>query len=105
MKEGWNEVIIQLDANHRIKGGDRAWQLERLRVVKGKENWRAFKWFTSLPRTVQEAAHAEIRTDPAEGLSEALEAVHRVVQKYERAIDDAIAEMGERYEAKTRAVS
>ena len=54
---------------------------------------------------MQEAAHAEIRTDPAEGLSEALEAVHRVVQKYERAIDDAIAEMGERYEAKTRAVS
>ena len=97
--------IIQLDLKHRIIGGERAWELQRPRLSKGKSEWRSYKWFPTLSSAVREAAHAEIRTDPAEGLAEALTAVDRVVRRYENAFDSAVHELGHRAEQKLRASS
>ncbi len=98
-------MIVQLDSIHRIKGGDCAWELQRLRGSDGNPRWRSYKWFNSFGSAVQEAALAEIRLDPASSLSEALDAVRRVTHKYERLIDNAVERVADRADTKLRAVS
>ncbi len=98
-------MIIQLDSIHRIKGGDFAWELQRLRGSEGSPRWRSYKWFDSFGSAVQEAALAEIRSDPASSLSEALNAVRRVTHKYERLIDNAVERVADCADTKLRAVS
>ena len=98
-------MIIQLDSNHRIKGGDYAWELQRLRGSEGSPRWRSYKWFDSFGSAVQEAALAEIRLDPASSLSEALNAVRRVTHKYERLIDNAVEQVADRAGTKLRVMS
>ncbi len=73
---------IDLSEDRRIVGTQYAWKLQRRRVVKGKEQWRAFKWFPSFAMAVQEAVHAEIRQHPATTLVEAIKAVDTIVQRY-----------------------
>ena len=103
--KGWDDVIIQLDLTHRINGGDYAWELQRLRGSESNPRWRSYKWFKSFGSAVQEAALAEIRLDPASSLSEALDAIDRVVHKYERLIDNAVERVADRADTKLRAVS
>jgi len=95
-------VIINLSSDSRIFGGERAWELQRLRISKSKSEWRAYKWFHSLSAAVQEAASHETRTDPAEGLVEALDAVRRVTERYDALIDDASREIANRAQRKLR---
>ena len=77
---------INLSENRRIVGTKYAWELQRRRVVKGEEQWRAYKWFRTFGRAVQEAVHAEIRLHPANDLAEAIEAVDTIVQRYAQLI-------------------
>ena len=79
-------MIIQLDSKTRIVGTKSAWELQRLRNYKGAKKWEAYKWFVSFRHALEEAVHREIRIHPANGLSEAIEAVSGVVQKYEKLI-------------------
>ncbi len=73
---------IKLSDDHRIVGTKYGWELQRRKVVKGEDRWRAYKWFTTFSSAVQEAVHAEIRTHPANDLAEAIQAVDTIVQRY-----------------------
>ena len=44
------------------------------------------RWFNSFGRAVEDAVHSEIRLHPANSLSEAIEAVSILVQRYEKLI-------------------
>ena len=98
-------MIIHLRSDRRIVGTDRAWELQRVRVSKGKTEWRPFKYFHSLSAAVQEAAACEIRTAPANGLVEALDAVRRISERYGNLIDDASRAIADRAHGKLQAIA
>ena len=98
-------MILQLNSDRRIYGAERAWELQRLGVSKGKPEWRSLKWFPTLSAAVREAAAAEIRTAPVEGVVEALEAIRSILLRYENLIDDASREIANRAGRKLRADS
>jgi len=77
-------VLIHSDI--RIKGTKRAWALQKLRTRKGRQSWETYQWFTSFGSALESAVHSEIRTHPAASLSEAIEAVSVIVQRYEQLI-------------------
>ncbi len=79
-------MIIDLDPKTRIKGLESCWALQRKRNRAGTDSWQSYKWFTSFGRALEEAVQHEIRTHPAYGLAEALEAVAELVQRYEKLI-------------------
>ncbi len=79
-------MIVQLDSKTRIVGTDHAWELQRQRNYKGGTKWESYKWFTTFRSALEEAVHHEIRTHPAKGLSDAIEAVSGLVQRYEQLI-------------------
>jgi len=79
-------MIVQLDPKTRIKGTERAWELQRTRMRKGELTWEPYKWFKSFGSALDEAVHREIRIHPANGLSEAIGAVSGLVQRYEQLI-------------------
>ncbi len=95
-------MILQLNSNRRIVGTDRAWELQRIRVSRGRSEWRPYKYFHSLGAAVQEAASSEIRTSAANGLVEALDAVRRVTERYDNLIDNAAREIANRGQRKLR---
>ena len=96
-------LIIPLSDDRRIVGTEHCWELQRRKLVNGEERWRTHKYFHELGSAVQEAAHAEIRLDPAVSLSEALETIDRVVRRYEDLLDNALGEVAERANQATRA--
>jgi hypothetical protein len=100
-------VIVALSENLRVIGTEHAWELQRPRKGKGGNGieWRSYKYFGTLSDAVRSAAQAEIRLDPANSIIEALEAVNRVTQKYERMIDAAADGLARHAEAKLRAVA
>jgi len=75
-------MIVQLDSRTRIVGTIHAWELQRQRNYKGGTKWAPYKWFTTFRSALEEAVHREIRLHPANGLSEAIEAVSSIVQRY-----------------------
>ncbi|WP_405241505.1 hypothetical protein [Lentisalinibacter salinarum] len=75
-------MIVQVSNERRIKGGERAWELQRPRVRKGKTDWESFKWFNSFGSALESAVREEIRLHPAQTLTEAIEAVSGVVRRY-----------------------
>ena len=79
-------MIIPIDEKIRIVGTERAWQLQRNRNYKGGKRWEPYKWFTTFRSALEEAVHHEIRIHPASGITEAIEAVSGVIQKYEKLI-------------------
>ena len=81
-------MIIMLDENYRIAGNEHCWQLEKRKVVKGRTEWRPFKYCTTMDNALREAAQREIRTHPAEKLSDAIEACIQITQKYSRFFDE-----------------
>jgi hypothetical protein len=86
-------MIIQLTPDRRIFGGERAWELQHLKISQARSEWRPYKWFPTLDMALREAAHAEIRTAPVEGLRAALATVNSVVARYKRLVDDALGEL------------
>jgi hypothetical protein len=81
-------MILHLDTEHRFRGTETCWVLERRRVYKGKDDWYAVGYFRDLVSGVREAFRREIRTDPAVGLAEALDAAERLIRKYAAVFDD-----------------
>ena len=79
-------MIVQLDSRSRIVGTVHAWELQQQRNYKGGTKWAPYKWFTTFRSALEEAVHREIRTHPAASLSEAIEAVSGLVQRYEELI-------------------
>ena len=81
-------MIIPIDEKTRIRGTEYCWQLEKTKIVKGEIEWRPFKYFQTMDRALRVAAQREIRTVPANGVSEAIAACNRVTEKYARIFDD-----------------
>ncbi len=79
-------MIIPIDSTTRIVGTERAWELQKTRTRNGQSDWEPYKWFSTFRSALEEAVHREIRIHPAHGLSEAIEAVSGLVQKYEELI-------------------
>ena len=73
---------VHLDAKTRIKGTERAWELQRTRTRKGELTWEPYKWFQSFGCALDEAVHHEIRLHPASTLADSIRAVSDVVQRY-----------------------
>ena len=80
-------MIIPIDDEYRIRGTERCWQFEKLKVVKGQGEWRALSYFTSMDSALREAAQRELRVYPAKGIAEALAACNRVTEKYSKIFD------------------
>ncbi len=79
-------MIIRTDPNTRIKGLESCWALQKKRTRDGLNTWQSYKWFQSFGKALEEAVHRDIRTHPATSLSEAIEAVSSLVQRYEELI-------------------
>ena len=79
-------MIIPIDEKTRIVGTKIAWELQKTRTRDGKQTWEPYKWFSTFRSALEEAVHREIRTHPAASLSEAIEAVSALVQRYEELI-------------------
>ena len=80
-------MIIPIDERLRIRGTEHCWQLEKLKVVKGLCEWRAFKFFTSMDSALREAAQRDLRLSPANTLPEALADCRAVTSKYAQIFD------------------
>ncbi len=80
-------MIIQISKELRIRGTKYCWQLEALRQYKGKDEWRAFKWHSTIDSALREAAQREIRLNSATDLTDAIEAVEQIGAKYARIFD------------------
>ena len=79
-------MIIPIDEKTRIVGTDRAWELQRIRNYKGDKKWEPHKWFTTFRQALAEAVHREIRTHPANGVSEAILAVAETIERFDELI-------------------
>ena len=77
---------IDLSDDLRVVGTKYAWELQSRKVVKGKERWRAFKWYGTFSSAVQGAVNGEIREHPAQSLAEAIEGVNTLVRRYAQLI-------------------
>ena len=67
-------MIIPIDPLTRIKGTERAWELQKVRTRNGQPTWEPYKWFTTFRSALDGAVHREIRLHPAVGIAEAIEA-------------------------------
>ena len=83
-------MIIPLDDQYRIRGTEHCWQLEKRRIRNDKHEWEAYKYFQSFGEAMGAACRREIRLHPAVALADAIEAVDRIVSKYERIFDEAL---------------
>ena len=82
-------MMIAIDDTKCIRGTSMCWQLEGLRPGKDAPKWVPFKYFATAEQALTAAAQREIRTDPAETIAEALDALNRVTQKYAQLFDVA----------------
>ena len=78
-------MIIHLSEKLRIRGTTECWQLESLQ---NNGKWRPLKYYQSFGHALHEAAQRDIRTDPATGIAEAIDACNRITQKYAQIFDD-----------------
>ena len=79
-------MIIPIDDRTRIVGTSRAWEIQRHRNYKGGKRWEPYKWFSTFRSALEEAVHHEIRIHPAASLSDAIEAVSGIIQRYDELI-------------------
>jgi len=86
-------MIIPLNHNLRIIGGPLAWELQRRKVVKGKDRWESFKWYTNLGQAVWGAGEIEIRLSEGHSLTDAIEAFSRVSHRYDTILEAAFSEV------------
>ena len=75
-------MIIDIDSKNRIRGASNCWNLESERIIKGKPDWGADGYYSTFANALHAAAQRELRTDPAHGIAEAMEAVNRLTDKY-----------------------
>jgi len=80
-------MIIDLSNGVRINGTSSCWQLERESVTKGKACWKPYAYCVDFKAAIRRAYRDEIRTAPAHGLAEALEAAERILARYQTILD------------------
>ncbi len=78
-------MIIPLDDKTRIRGTETHWQFEEF---KPKGEWRPLKYYLSFGAAPREAAQRELRTIPAHGIAETINACNQLTQKYAQIFDD-----------------
>ncbi len=81
-------MIIPLDDKLRIRGTTECWQLEQLKKIKDANEWRAFKYFTTVDNALHETAQRELRVYPTQTLAEASDTCNRVTHKYSKIFGD-----------------
>ena len=89
-------MIINLSKEYRIRGTKYCWQLEALRQYKGKDEWRAFKWHSTVDSALREAAQREVRLNSATDITDAIKAVEQIGAKYARIFDDVPSDVESR---------
>ena len=89
-------MIIDLSKEIRIRGTAQCWQLERKHQRNGVGDWKAFSYYTKFADAVGAACQREIRTHPANTLTDAIEAAHAVATKYGQLLDCAPDKLGKR---------
>ena len=87
-----SRVIIPINDKLRIRGTEHCWNLEKATTRKGQPDWLAYKFYVAMADAVGEACQREIRTHPATGLTDALQAVDEIVGRYARIFDEALNE-------------
>ena len=75
-------TIIHFTKNLRIHGTQRAWQLEHVKVIRGRLRWEPSRWFSTLPAAIHFLVERDIRTAPLEGLVEVIEHAKSVAEHY-----------------------
>jgi hypothetical protein len=98
-------MIIPLSDKLRIRGTESAYQLERPHKRKGQIKWEPFKYYSTFGPALAAACGREIRTHPAQGLTEAIEAATAIAARYGKLLDCALDEIAKRSEPSLRAVS
>ena len=98
-------MIIQLSDDLRIRGTETAYQLERTHKRKGQIRWEPFQYYSRFGSALAAACGREIRTHPAQGLTEAIEAATAIADRYGQLLDGALDEISERSEPSLRVVS
>ena len=83
-------MIIQIDPATRIVGTERAWELQRTRTRDGEVTWEPYKWFKLFRHALEEAVHRDIRSHPANRLSEAIQAADQIATRYSKLLDDTL---------------
>ena len=81
-------MIIPLNNSFRVRGTEHCWQLEKLKVVNGQNEWRAFKYFTTMDSALHGAAQRELRLFLSNTLPDAFAACEAVTSKYSQIFDE-----------------
>ncbi|MCH9026681.1 MAG: hypothetical protein IIA05_06135 [Proteobacteria bacterium] len=82
-------MIIQLDPKTRIVGTKWVWELQKPRMRDREQSWQPYRWFNSFGNALEDGVHRDIRLHPANTLSNAIEAVSSLVQRYEQLISSS----------------
>ena len=93
-------MIINIDDKTRIKGTEDSWQLELMPDRKPdskSKDWKVKGYYTTLRKALEGALQREIRTHPAEGISDAMQALDDLAAKYSAVFDTAQAMQNVRY--------
>ena len=98
-------MILALSDKLRIRGTETCYQLEKKQKRNGADDWKPFKYYAKLADAVGAACQREIRTHPANTLTDAIEAAHAVATKYGQLLDCALDEIGKREVPNIRLVS
>ena len=83
-------MIIPIDKGIRIRGTTECWQLEKAVKRKGQTEWQPRSYHSTFSDAVAAACEREIRLHPARTLSDALQAVDKIVTRYSELLDDAL---------------
>ena len=82
-------MIIQISDTERVKGTEREWQLQRLKVYKrrGKEvrEWQAYQYFSSLAGCYRALAEREVRL--ADDMKQAQERILELAELFADQLD------------------
>ena len=83
-------MIIPLSDEYRIRGTKHCWQLEKAVKRKGQPEWQPRSYHSTFGDAVGAACRREIRLHPARTLADALQAVDKIVTRYNKLLDDAL---------------
>ena len=98
-------MIIPLGEKLRIRGTETCYQLEKKQKRNGADDWKPFKYYAKLADAVGAACQREIRTHPANTLTDAIEAADAIAARYGQLLDCALDEIAEREVPDMRLVS
>jgi len=84
-------MIIHISEKLRIHGTETCYQLKKKQKRNGADDWKPFKYYAKLADAIGAACEREIRTHPANTLTDAIEAAHAIATKYGNLLDGALS--------------